>query len=74
MLRKEAPAGLYPRRSLIAAKMSATTSPRGLCAEVSLAMDTNADSVRFQVTLADHEHGMDLLLLGALNLSIDLIC
>ena len=46
----------------------------GLCAEVSLAMDPNADSVRLQVTPADHEHGMDLVVLGALDLSVDLIC
>src|SRR5262245_44218287 len=48
-------------------------APR-LRAEVSLTMNPEADSARFQVTFSDHEHSMDLLLLGALDLSVDLIC
>src|SRR5688572_6370958 len=40
-------------------------------AEISFAVHANADGARLEIALSNHEHRMNLLLLGALDLSID---
>ena len=44
-----------------------------LGAEIALAVNAQADGIRFHVTVSDHEHGVNLHLLGALDLAIDLV-
>ena len=44
-----------------------------LGAEVAFAVHADADGAGFQVAVADDEHGVDLHLLGALDLAVDLV-
>src|SRR5688572_28527950 len=44
-----------------------------LRAEIALTMDTYADGVRFQVAIADDEHGVDFHLLGVGDFGLDVV-
>ena len=41
--------------------------------EIPFAVDANADCVGLHVAFSEHEHGVNLLLLGALNFAVDLV-
>ena len=42
-------------------------------AEISLAVDADANNVGFHVALSDHEHGVDFHLFRALDFAVDLV-
>jgi hypothetical protein len=51
---------------------SAIASPRG-GTEIAFAVDADAHGVGVHVVPADHEHGVDFHLFGALDLAVDLV-
>ena len=42
-------------------------------AEISFAVNADADGIGFHIAFSNHEHGMDFHLFGALNFAVDLV-
>ena len=49
------------------------TSARGQAPEIFFAVDADAGCIGLHVAFADHKHGVDFHLLGALNFAVDLV-
>jgi hypothetical protein len=58
---------------LIDNKISAIASSRGLAPRLPLPWTRTLTAFGFHVAFADHEHGVDFHLFGALNFAIDLV-
>src|SRR6516162_6786575 len=74
----EKPGGLRTRFSTTAAFFYRVENVRnGFCArfgaKIAFAVDADTDGVGFHIAFSDHEHGVHLDLLGALNFTVDLV-